>query len=197
MSYPGVQISPQHKFMQQTHTTPIKQNPKKTMWQRIVVFMDFDLLKDPVYLNLVFGLSIFYVAEQNFKMVTPFFFQDIGYDKSDVALFLSVQALTDILARLILPPICDRLTISKRTLFMTGIFVLGICRSGNYLFIFRHDMEEWDDTTIKIDFPFVESYVTEFTHDWNIYLKLSCIGPKIYKNIRKDSSFFKFVSYFL
>ncbi|XP_018573020.1 monocarboxylate transporter 5 [Anoplophora glabripennis] len=129
MSYPGVQISPQHKFLQQTHTTPVKQTPKKSTWQKIVVFMDFDLLKDPIYLNLVFGLSIFYVAEQNFKMVTPFFFQDIGYDKSDVALFLSVQALTDILARLILPPICDRLTISKRTLFMTGIFVLGICRS--------------------------------------------------------------------
>lgn len=129
MSYPGVQISPQHKFYQQAHTTPVKQPPKKSTWQKIVVFMDFDLLKDPIYLNLVFGLSIFYVAEQNFKMVTPFFFQDIGYDKSDVALFLSVQALTDILARLILPPICDRLTISKRTLFMTGIFVLGICRS--------------------------------------------------------------------
>lgn len=150
MSYPGVQISPQHKFLQQTHTTPIKQKPKNSVWQRIVVFMDFDLLKDPVYLNLVFGLSIFYVAEQNFKMVTPFFFQDIGYDKSDVALFLSVQALTDILARLILPPICDRLTTSKRALFMTGIFVLGICRSGNYLFIFRYDMEEWDNSPTKI-----------------------------------------------
>ncbi|KAJ8947363.1 hypothetical protein NQ318_002889 [Aromia moschata] len=128
MSYPGVQLSPQHKIIQ-VHPTPVKKKPKKTAWQKIVVFMDFDLLKDPIYLNLVFGLSIFYVAEQNFKMVTPFFFKDIGYDKSDVALFLSVQALTDILARLILPPICDRLLISKRTLFMTGIFVLGICRS--------------------------------------------------------------------
>lgn len=132
MSYPGVQLHTSSKILRDIPREPIEMKPAKqeSIWQRIVTFMDLDLLTDPIYLNLVFGLSIFYVAEQNFKMVTPFFFRNIGYDKQDVALFLSVQALTDILARLILPPICDRLTISKRTLFMTGIFILGICRSG-------------------------------------------------------------------
>lgn len=131
MSYPGVQLSPAHKILP-IQPIPIREPPEKSMWSKIVIFMDFDLLKDPVYLNLVFGLSMFYVAEQNFKMVTPFFFESIGYDKTNQALFLSVQALTDIIARLVLPPICDRLAISKRTLFMTGIFFLGICRSGRY-----------------------------------------------------------------
>ncbi|XP_019881067.1 uncharacterized protein LOC109608948 isoform X2 [Aethina tumida] len=131
MSYPGVQLSPEHKVLKEIQVGIKKLDVKtnKTVWQRVVEFMDFDLLKDPVYLNLVFGLSIAYVAEQNFKMVTPFFFQKINYSRTDIAFFLSVQALTDILARLILPPICDRLTISKRTLFMIGIFILGICRS--------------------------------------------------------------------
>ncbi|KAJ3657860.1 hypothetical protein Zmor_009636 [Zophobas morio] len=131
MSYPGVQLTSHKKILAEFARSPPRFRPqkKKNVWQKIVTFMDFDLLKDPIYLNLVFGLSIFYVAEQNFKMVTPFFFNSIGYGKSDVALFLSVQAFTDILARLILPPICDRINVSKRTLFMTGIFVLGICRS--------------------------------------------------------------------
>lgn len=130
MSYPGVQLHYNHK-LREIQRDPIEIKPKKqdSFWKRVVTFMDLDLLKDPIYLNLVFGLSIFYVAEQNFKMVTPFFFEDINYDKGDVALFLSVQALTDILARLVLPPICDRVTITKRTLFMSGIFVLAICRS--------------------------------------------------------------------
>lgn len=135
MSYPGVQLTSHKKIFTELTQSPLKRKQvekKKNMWQKIVDFMDFDLLKDPIYLNLVFGLSIFYVAEQNFKMVTPFFFNSIGYEKSDIALFLSVQAFTDILARLILPPICDRINISKRTLFMVGIFVLGICRSGKY-----------------------------------------------------------------
>ncbi|KAL3266168.1 hypothetical protein HHI36_010352 [Cryptolaemus montrouzieri] len=128
MSYPGVQPK-RRRVIVPSPALEMKPPKKNNLWQKIVEFMDFDLLKDPIYLNLVFGLSMFYVAEQNFKMVTPFFFKSIGYDKQDVATFLSVQAATDILARLILPPICDRLTISKRTLFMTGIFVLGICRS--------------------------------------------------------------------
>ncbi|XP_045478952.1 uncharacterized protein LOC123683965 [Harmonia axyridis] len=129
MSYPGVQP----KRIRVAAPTPlsleIKPLKKHSMWQKVVEFMDFDLLKDPIYLNLVFGLSMFYVAEQNFKMLTPFFFKSIGYDKQDVATFLSVQAATDILARLILPPICDRMAVSKRTLFMTAIFFLGLCRS--------------------------------------------------------------------
>lgn len=138
MSYPGVQLKNHHKILSEfaaKSPSPIfaAEKKKRNIWHKIVVFMDFDLLKDPIYLNLVFGLSIFYVAEQNFKMVTPFFFRDIGYERSDIALFLSVQAFTDILARLILPPICDRISVSKRTLFMSGIFVLGICRSGKYL----------------------------------------------------------------
>ncbi|KAG5870484.1 hypothetical protein JTB14_001678 [Gonioctena quinquepunctata] len=128
MSYPGVQTHP-------IKTLPIskpveKKIPKKTVWQKVVEFMDLDLLKCPVYLNLALGLSLVYVAEQNFKTVLPFFFQNLGYDKKNVALFLSVQAFTDILARLILPPICDRINISKRTLFLFGIFSLGICRSA-------------------------------------------------------------------
>ncbi|KAL1509088.1 hypothetical protein ABEB36_003883 [Hypothenemus hampei] len=131
MSYPGVQFSPQNKVLKELQMEHEKfKEQQKTPWQKIVKFMDFDLLKDPIYLNLVFGLSVFYVAEQNFKMVMPFFFKSIGYDKQDIALFLSVQAFTDILARLILPPICDRLDVSKRTLFMTGIFFLGLCRSS-------------------------------------------------------------------
>lgn len=135
MSYPGVQLNAHHKILKELPTPEPLRIPtkrKETMWKRIVTFMDFDLLKDPIYLNLVFGLSVFYVAEQNFKMVTPFFLSRIGYNKSDIALFLSIQAVTDILARLVLPPICDRIAISKRTFFMVGIFVLGICRSGKY-----------------------------------------------------------------
>ncbi|CAH0561107.1 unnamed protein product [Brassicogethes aeneus] len=131
MSYPGNMLSPERKYLKEVPVVNEKLDEKiqQSLWKRIVEFMDFDLLKDPIYLNLVFGLSIVYVAEQNFKMITPFFFESINYDKSDIAFFLSLQGATDILARLVLPPICDRLPVTKRTLFMGGIFILGICRS--------------------------------------------------------------------
>ncbi|XP_028133286.1 uncharacterized protein LOC114328597 isoform X2 [Diabrotica virgifera virgifera] len=127
MTFPGIPLAASQKIRP---ISPPKEEPKQTGWQKVVEFMDLDLLKCPIYLNLVFGLSLAFVAEQNFKTVLPFFFQNLGYDKKDVATFLSFQAFTDILARLILPPICDRVNLSKKTFFMMGIFSVGIARSA-------------------------------------------------------------------
>ncbi|XP_059618434.1 uncharacterized protein LOC132262943 isoform X2 [Phlebotomus argentipes] len=102
---------------------------KQSFWKRFSSIMDLDILRDRIYLNILFGLSIFYVAEMNFKMVTPFFLANLGYPKADVAFCLSVTAITDILARVILPPICDKLIIPKRHVFMVAIFFVGITRS--------------------------------------------------------------------
>jgi hypothetical protein len=110
-------------------------------WKRVVHFMDLDLLKDLIYLNILFGLSIFYVAELNFRMVVPFFLHDLGYTKHDTAFFLSMTAVSDIVARAVLPPICDRVKIRRRTLFAIASIFLGVSRSGNlkvnYQYIFR------------------------------------------------------------
>jgi hypothetical protein len=103
----------------------------ESYWKRVVNFMDLDLLKDPVYLNILFGLSIFCVAEVNFKTVVPFFLHDLGYTIQDIAFFLSMTAVSDIVARAVLPPICDRLNITRRLLFVISAIFLGLTRSGN------------------------------------------------------------------
>jgi len=103
----------------------------ESYWRRVVHFMDLDLLKDPIYLNILFGLSVFYVAEVNFKMVVPFFLHDLGYTKQDIAFFLSMTAVSDIVARAVLPPICDRLKITRRLIFVIAAIFLGLFRSGN------------------------------------------------------------------
>lgn len=106
--------------------------PKLSFLQRFLELMDVGLLKDITYLNILFGLSIFYVAEMNFKMITPFFLSNLGYSKTDTAFCLSVSALTDILARVIVPPICDRTKVSKRLVFMSSIFFVAITRSSKF-----------------------------------------------------------------
>lgn len=103
---------------------------KKGFWRRFIDLLDVSLLKDLGFLNILFGLSIFYVAEMNFKMVTPFFFRSLGYDKNDVATCLSITAISDIAARIILPPICDRFPIKKRTIFFVSICFVGVFRSS-------------------------------------------------------------------
>lgn len=103
---------------------------KESFWRRFAALMDVGILRDGTYLNILFGLSIFYVAEMNFKMITPFFLANLGYSKADTAFCLSVSALTDILARVIVPPICDKTKVSKRLVFMVSIFFVGITRSS-------------------------------------------------------------------
>jgi MCP family monocarboxylic acid transporter-like MFS transporter 14 len=105
---------------------------KESFWVRFAHLMDVGLLKDKTYLNILFGLSIFYVAEMNFKMVTPFFLANLGYTKSETAYCLSISALTDIFARIIVPPICDKTKVSKRLVFMTSIFFVAITRSSEF-----------------------------------------------------------------
>lgn len=107
--------------------------PKKTktsFWKKFASFMDVEMLKDRRYLNILFGLSIFYVAEMSFKMITPFFLANLGYAKGDIASCLSITAITDILARIILPPIADKFNIRKRLIFMVSIVFLAVCRSS-------------------------------------------------------------------
>ncbi|XP_025831358.1 monocarboxylate transporter 9-like [Agrilus planipennis] len=106
----------------------LKEKKKTSIWQKVHSFMDFDILHDPVYVNLVIGLSLFYSSEGNFKTVIPFFFRNLGYDTKGVALFLSVQSFTDICARLILPSVLDRFNFTKRQLFWVGLLLLALSR---------------------------------------------------------------------
>jgi len=51
---------------------------KKSFIMKIKATFDLDLLKNSTYLNVALGCSFFYVAESNFKLMTPFFLSDIG-----------------------------------------------------------------------------------------------------------------------
>lgn len=111
-----------------------KEEKRPNFWRRFITLMDVGILKDRIYLNILFGLSSFYVAEMNFKMITPFFFASLGYSKRDTAHCLSMTAITDILARVVIPPICDKFDVSKRLVFFISIFFVGITRSSKFFF---------------------------------------------------------------
>lgn len=59
-------------------TEEVKKTSKNEYFKKIKETFDLDLLKDAVYLNIVIGLSLYYVAESNFKLMTPFFLTSIG-----------------------------------------------------------------------------------------------------------------------
>ncbi|XP_053975310.1 monocarboxylate transporter 2 isoform X1 [Hylaeus volcanicus] len=101
----------------------------QSFFERIRKTFDLDLLKDSIYLNVIIGLSLYYVAESNFKLMTPFFLSSIGMTNVEVASCLSITAFTDILARLVLPTIFDRYGFKKRSVFWVFCLLVGIGRS--------------------------------------------------------------------
>ncbi|XP_012547408.1 uncharacterized protein LOC101742398 [Bombyx mori] len=102
---------------------------KKGFIRRFIDLMDLDLLKDWSFLNLILGLALFWSGELQFRMLTPFFISNLGYNMDDTAFCLSMTAISDNLVRLILPPIFDRTTISKKLIFFISSFFLAATRS--------------------------------------------------------------------
>lgn len=51
---------------------------KKSFMNKLKTCFDLDLLKNSIYLNVALGCSFFYVAESNYKLMTPFFLSDLG-----------------------------------------------------------------------------------------------------------------------
>ena len=68
-------------------------------WSRFVRVFDLGLLNDPIYLNMMAGLSIAVFAEINFSLLTPFILNELNYSTGQIAFFMSTLALVDICCR--------------------------------------------------------------------------------------------------
>ncbi|XP_076762853.1 monocarboxylate transporter 2-like [Xylocopa sonorina] len=120
---------PQNNIVMNGKTEETQKKTTNVFLGKIKETFDLDLLKNGVYLNVIAGSSLYYVAESNFKLMMPFFLASIGLTKGEIASCLSLTAFTDILARLLLPTVFDKLGFKKRTIFWSFCICVGIGRS--------------------------------------------------------------------
>ena len=101
---------------------------KLTFWQRlgrgVVAFFDLGLLKDPVYVNLMLGMSLAICAELNFGLLTPFILADRGFDTDHIAIIMSVIAGLDIVFRFLAPFFGDYYKIQTRDMYIIALILL-------------------------------------------------------------------------
>jgi hypothetical protein len=101
---------------------------KLTFWQRlgrgIVAFFDLGLLTDPLYVNLMLGMSLAICAELNFSLLTPFILADRGFDKDHIAIIMSVIAGLDIVFRFLAPFFSDYYKIQARDMYIIALIML-------------------------------------------------------------------------
>jgi len=101
---------------------------KLTFWHRlgrgIVAFFDLGLLTDPLYVNLMLGMSLAICAELNFSLLTPFILADRGFDTNLIAIIMSVIAGLDIVFRFLAPFFSDYYKIEARDMYIIALIML-------------------------------------------------------------------------
>ena len=102
--------------------------PQFTLWQKIVIFFDLDLLKDFTYINIMVGITIANFAELNFSVLTPFVLSDYGFEKSQIAMCMSLLGMTDIGVRFFIPFIAGFIGWENRTFFLFGVLGMAFGR---------------------------------------------------------------------
>nr|CAI5850508.1 unnamed protein product [Callosobruchus analis] len=99
-----------------------------SLWRKISIFFDFELFKDMVYVNIVLGMTIANFAEINFSILTPIVLAEFGFPKYEIATFMSLLGITDVVLRFTIPFVADKIGWSNRTFFVVGVMGMALGR---------------------------------------------------------------------
>lgn len=111
---------------------------KKTLIQKIVTFFDLTLLKDPVFVSMLFGMSIAACVETNFSLLLPIILKDmLEFDTSSIAKIMALLGLSDTMFRLVAPFIGEWCKKSPRVMYMGALLMIIFIRSGKFNSIYH------------------------------------------------------------
>lgn len=109
-----------------------EENQTYTLWQKIVIFFDLNLLSDMTFVNLMMGVTLGNFAELNFSILTPFVLADWDFTKHEIATVMSILGGVDISVRFFIPFIAGKIGWENKTFFLVGIMGMAmgrVCKS--------------------------------------------------------------------
>lgn len=101
--------------------------------KQLVDTFDLTLLKDPIYVNILLGLSIALFSEMNFQILTPFIMNDYGLSIQEIATFLSTMAISDICFRVMAPYVSDFFRAPPRIVYLWILLVAILARFSKFI----------------------------------------------------------------
>lgn len=96
----------------------------------LIELFDLDLLRDPIYLNLMLGMSVAIFAEINFSQLTPFILMDMKLTTKQIASIMSTIASVDLVFRILAPFIGDWLQQPPKVMYLLSLCLLIISRTS-------------------------------------------------------------------
>lgn len=119
-----------------TAKSDVAHEKRTSTMQKIVEYFDLDLLRDPIYVNLMMGVTLVTFVEVTFALLTPFILGDYGFAHGEVATFMSVLGGVDVLTRLILPFFLNQVKLENKTLALIGFCLMGAGRFREYTILY-------------------------------------------------------------
>ncbi|CAG0878528.1 unnamed protein product [Darwinula stevensoni] len=92
---------------------------------RVYALLEFRLLADPLYLNVLFTECAYWTAYFNFGYLVPISVQDAGLEQSEAAILLTVLPTLDLVARLVAPSLTDK-WVAPQKAYLGGMFLLFV-----------------------------------------------------------------------
>ncbi|XP_015834474.2 uncharacterized protein LOC107397746 isoform X1 [Tribolium castaneum] len=106
----------------------VQPHEKISFFRKVAIFFDFDLFKDPIYVNLMLGITIANFVEINFSIITPMVLEEFNFGKYQIATFMSLLGATDILVRFFVPFIAEMIGWENKTFFLVGVLSMAFGR---------------------------------------------------------------------
>uniref|UniRef100_A0A182MSX0 Major facilitator superfamily (MFS) profile domain-containing protein n=1 Tax=Anopheles culicifacies TaxID=139723 RepID=A0A182MSX0_9DIPT len=101
-----------------------------TKWQILVDFLDLTLLKDPIYVNIVLGISFALYSDLAFFTLQPMYLFMLAFSKADVSLIIAIGAGADLISRIFLAISSTCLNIKARYVYLAGALFTIVARFG-------------------------------------------------------------------
>lgn len=115
-------------------------NEPKGLLKKFVDLFDLTLLTDPIFVNILVGLSLAGCVETNFSLLLPIILKDmLEFDTSQIAIIMSVIGFSDTIFRLASPFIGEWCHKPPRVMYLISLTLIILVRTCKYfLFIPYH-----------------------------------------------------------
>ncbi|KAH8398043.1 hypothetical protein KR222_011561, partial [Zaprionus bogoriensis] len=93
---------------------------ERSLWGTIVDFLDLTLFKQPVYVNIVLGITFALYSDIAFFTMQPSYLFELGYSKADTASIIAIGATADLISRISLAFTAIFIQVPARYIYLAG-----------------------------------------------------------------------------
>jgi hypothetical protein len=109
-----------------------EQSSENRFLARIFSHLDFNLLKNPMFLILLASDCLYWLIFFNFVLIMPVTLQEKGFSRQEAAFLLSIPPIPDLITRLCVPIVVDKGWLGCRAAYLGGLSCVLASVLGEY-----------------------------------------------------------------